>query len=152
MSDAPLCCGEPARLTTGAEVYPRYHDLHHKNFYKCDRCKRYCGCHPGTTKSLGIPADAETRRARSLLHDQFIDPIWKPQAQRKKARGKVYAFMALVLGIPRADCHTGMFSIEQCRQVARAVKRKTYQDIERALAEQKEKSAANNEPRHASAD
>ncbi len=141
---APTCCGIPARLTTGVEIYPNRPDLSQKRFYKCDRCGGYCGCHAGTTRSLGTPAGPELRRARSMLHDNMIDPIWKsavasggyaPENEeaaakiRSAARGRVYAYLAHRLGIARKVCHTGMFSIEQCRAAWMALRGVSYPEI-----------------------
>jgi len=42
-----------ARLTTGREIYPKWPKLAAKNFYRCDECKGYVGCHPGTATPLG---------------------------------------------------------------------------------------------------
>ncbi|MGR4927360.1 zinc-finger-containing protein [Bradyrhizobium sp. CAR08] len=137
----PLCCGVPARLTTGAEIYPNRPDLRTKPIYKCDRCKSYCGCHPNTTKSLGVPANAATRRARSQLHDHVFDPIWKNAVKtggygdvaiedagkiRKAARGRLYGYLAEKLGLDRDGCHTGMFTVEQCQLAAEALRGVTY--------------------------
>lgn len=111
MTDAPpLCCGVPARLTSGAEIYPNRPDLRTKPIWKCDRCKSYCGCHPGTTKSLGVPANAATRKARSQFHDLVFDPIWETAEKtggyanigdprstskiRKAARSRLYGYLA----------------------------------------------------------
>lgn len=70
-------CSASARLVSGTEVYPHRSDLHNKWFWKCNLCRdSFVGCHPGTKKPLGIPADAETRKARQLVH-YYFDPIWK---------------------------------------------------------------------------
>lgn len=138
---SPLCCGAPARLTNGAEIYPRRPDLRTKPIYVCDRCKSYCGCHPNTTKSLGVPANAATRKARSQFHDHVFDPIWKNADKtggyvkvdgrsaskiRKAARSRLYGFLADRMGLAREDCHTGMFTLEQCRLAAEALRGVTY--------------------------
>ncbi|WP_454629675.1 zinc-finger-containing protein [Bradyrhizobium cenepequi] len=156
---APLCCGVDARLTDGREIYPRRTDLHHKLLYKCDRCGAYCGCHPGTTKSLGTPANAETRRARSDFHDQVFDPLWKTAVItggytvrdereanriRKAARNRLYVYLANHLGISRDDCHTGMFTVDQVRRATEILKNVTYPDIRawhRALYKSKGRAA-----------
>jgi hypothetical protein len=131
----------PGSLTNGAEIYPRRPDLRAKHIYICDRCKSYCGCHPGTTKSLGVPANAATRRARSQFHDTVFDPIWKNAVKtggyvnvdgrsaskiRKAARSRLYAFLADRMGLDRDGCHTGMFTVEQVRQAAEALRGVNY--------------------------
>ncbi|MHC2294930.1 MULTISPECIES: zinc-finger-containing protein [Bradyrhizobium] len=161
MTDAPpLCCGVPARLTSGAEIYPRRPDLRTKPIYKCDRCESYCGCHPNTTKSLGVPANAATRRARSQFHDHVFDPIWKTADKtggyanpddgrsaskiRKAARSRLYDYLAEKMGLDRKDCHTGMFTVEQCRQATEALRGVTYPMVQtwhQARKQQREQAA-----------
>jgi len=157
---APTCpkCNLIARLTNGAEVYPHRRDLHEKPIWKCDGCGGYVGCHPGTTQPLGTPADAELRKARMLLHEQMIDPIWKnawrdpaydrPDGTRPKrktvsriARTRVYEFLADRLGLTRDETHTGMFDLETCRRAWRALQGVTYSQI-RDWARQRRKEAA----------
>ncbi|MGY3482321.1 hypothetical protein ACVW1C_000204 [Bradyrhizobium sp. USDA 4011] len=141
---APICCGAATRLTTGSEIYPHRRNLHWKHFYKCDHCKSYCGCHPGTTKSLGTPANAATRAARSNLHDNVFDPIWKGalasgqyapedhQAEnkiKKAARSRLYRYLAHHLGIDRDACHFGMFTLEQCKRATEILTGLTYRAV-----------------------
>ena len=58
-----------------------------------------------------------------LLHEQILDPLWKNEPDRKAARRWVYKFLAKALGIERDQCHTGMFTIERCRDAWRALSR-----------------------------
>lgn len=128
---APACqkCKKICRPTFGSEIYPHRPDLHEKNFYICDGCGGYVGCHKGTLNPLGTPADAELRRARNLIH-QLIDPIWKDRKKGKgKARAGLYQYIALKLNISGDDCHVGMFDIDRCRTVWHLMKDITYQDI-----------------------
>ncbi|WP_293862302.1 zinc-finger-containing protein [uncultured Alsobacter sp.] len=149
---APICCGKPTRLTTGAEVYPKRPDLRANPRYLCDECGAHVGCHPGTTKAVGTPAGPELRAARSKLHDQMFDPLWKTAAEsggyadttsrqrkriRQKARGRVYAFLAARMGLTTEECHIGHFDIEQCRAAWLALQGRTYAEI-RAWAKSKE--------------
>jgi zinc-finger-containing domain len=147
-AEAPLCCGQPARLTTGREIYPHNHGLADRHFYKCAACGAYVGCHKGTKRALGIPAGPELRNARQLLHDRRLDPIWKAADQlpdydfrgdpdaglarhrvRQTARKRVYAFLADRLEIPREDCHTAAFDLETCRRAWRALAGVTYAEV-----------------------
>lgn len=133
----PTCieCDEPAELVGGDAIYPHRPDLHHKSFWLCQPCEAYCGCHPGTTNSLGFPAGPETRNARSYVH-RVLDPIWKnagqayegggPKHVRSMARSRVYGFLASEMGISKNACHTGMFSIAQCRQAYAILKKTDY--------------------------
>lgn len=123
--DAPLClhCKTPARLTDGEEIYPHRRDLWQKPFWICT-CGAYCGCHPGTYRSLGMPANKETRNARSMLHDRALDPLWKPlpAGERNKRRKQIYAYLGQAMGLPPEQTHTGMWTIEQCREAWKALR------------------------------
>lgn len=137
-------CQKDARLTDGREIYPHRADLHHKPFWKCDGCGGYVGCHPGGTVPLGTPADRALRKARMILHDQVIDPLWmeadrsglyQPDGEkarkiiRRAARNRVYDYLAEHLGIAREDCHTGAFDLETCRNVWRILNSVSYAQI-----------------------
>lgn len=120
MAKAPPClhCGAKARLTTGAEIYPHRPDLFGKFFWKCDKCDATCGCHPKRMTPLGYPADSKTRAARRQLHNLRLDPLWKeqPTHRQKFERSRIYAFLAKKMGLPPEQTHTGMFTVEQCRE------------------------------------
>ena len=112
-------CGEPAQLVDGSVIYPFRPNLHGRPFYLCAPCHAWVGCHPGTTKPLGIPADAETRQARIEAHDVF-DPIWKTG---RLMRVEAYAWLADELRIEREQCHISRFGTELCRQTVRVCER-----------------------------
>jgi hypothetical protein len=126
MTKAPPClhCGRKSRLAWGKEIYPRLKRLWVDPFWKCDNCNAYCGCHKGTNVPLGFPANRDTRRARSLLHDKRLDPLWRgqPKEHRKPARNAVYAHLSKAMNLAPQNTHTGMFTIEQCREAWRALK------------------------------
>lgn len=113
--NAPRCsnCGTVATLVTGAKIYPHRQDLYKKRFWLCVECGAYCGCHPGSTKPLGTPADAETRKARSAAHFAF-DVIWR---SGRIPRWEAYAWLAQQLELPTHLCHIGMFDVDTCRRV-----------------------------------
>jgi uncharacterized protein YecE (DUF72 family) len=117
---APPClhCDRETKLVTGDKVYPLRTDLRSKFFWVCKPCVAFCGCHPGSTRSLGFPANKRTRQARSKLHELKLDPLWKqhPKSKRKTARDDVYRFMSEAMGLSRDNTHTGMFTLEQCRE------------------------------------
>ncbi|CUA90875.1 Protein of unknown function (DUF3268) [Chelatococcus sambhunathii] len=157
LPEAPVCpaCHLVCRLTNGREVYSHRPDLHDKPIWRCDGCDGYVGCHPGTTRPLGTPAGAELRRARMLLHDQMIDPLWmtaieaggyqpEDRAARAKivraARNRVYAFLAERLGLSREETHTAFFDLETCRRAWRALQGVTYPEI-RAWAHRRRSSS-----------
>lgn len=119
MSVAPICpgCSAAAELTTGAAIYPRRPDLASKSFWRCAGCDAYVGCHPGTTRALGTPADAPLRSLRSMVHAEF-DPLWLRDSPRNRFahRSQAYAWLARGMGLPTAECHIGMFNHEQCER------------------------------------
>lgn len=135
-----LHCDSVCRLTSGAEVYPHRPDLAEKPIWKCTDCPdSIVGCHRGTTRPLGFAADKATRDARIKLHHRMLDPLWKglardkalPKKVRKGARGRVYRFLAASMGLEPEATHTGMFTIEQCREAWRALKGQSPESIAR---------------------
>ena len=132
-SPAPICpyCNEPAGLLQGSTLYPGRIDLALKWFYRCGPCQAWVGCYPKTKKALGTPANWELRRARTILHERRIDPLWEgadecgaydpesPKARRiikNVARTRVYEYLAARMEIDVDECHTALFSIGQCRE------------------------------------
>ena len=106
-------CSEPAALVTGEAIYPHRPDLYTKKFWRCAPCDAHVGCHPGSEKALGRLADAELRRAKMQAHAVF-DPLWK---SGKYSRSGAYQMLAHKLGLKKADCHIGMFDVDQCKRV-----------------------------------
>ena len=148
-------CNKAARLTDGREIYPHRGDLADRKIWKCDGCGGYVGCHLGTTRALGSPADAELRKARGILHEQRFDMIWKtadatggykPEDDkarwriRRTARTRLYAYLAHELDLSEAECHIGMFDLETCRRAWVALKGLDYPTI-RAWAKKNIKEA-----------
>jgi hypothetical protein len=123
----PICpyCGTFSQKVTGKAIYPHRPDLYGKTFFLCAPCDAYVGCHPGTEKPLGRLADAELRHWKLKAHDAF-DPIWRARFERRKeedphykkgmARGGRYKRLAALLGIPKQECHIGMFDVELCKR------------------------------------
>jgi len=108
-------CNQPAALVAGVAIYPYRPDLAHLSFWQCAPCGARVGCHKGTTQPLGRLANAELRLAKQQAHAAF-DPLWRTPAFGE-TRNSAYNWLADRLGIPRADCHIGMFDVEQCRRV-----------------------------------
>lgn len=113
-------CDNEAQLVGGDMVYPHRPDLAHLRFWQCVPCGAYVGCHKGTAKPLGRLANAELREAKVAAHAAF-DPLWKfttfKDGHQVMTRNAAYEWLADQLGIPRADCHIGMFDVERCRLV-----------------------------------
>lgn len=116
-------CNKPAELVTGREVYPHRRDLWKKKFYVCLYCNARVGCHPGTSKPLGVPASAELRKARMAAHRVF-DPLWRPRhagyGRVFKSRSEAYRWLADCLGIKAKRCHIGQFDEQQCEKTVAA--------------------------------
>lgn len=116
------CCNceadVPARLTTGAEVYPRRADLASLPFWRCDGCGHWVGCHhktQGRTRPLGCIPSPAIKQARQHIH-ALIDPLWQSGAIK---RSRLYGLIARRLG--RKRYHTAEIrSLEEARAVYRA--------------------------------
>ena len=116
----PACdyCGDPSELVPGSVIYPHRPDLYAKNFYRCEYCRAYVGCHPGTANPLGRLADAELRAAKQAAHAAF-DPLWRGGGMKRK---DAYYQLSKALGIPFGDCHIGMFDVATCKRVVEIVR------------------------------
>lgn len=106
-------CQREADLVTGADIYPHLPELHAKEFWRCRPCGAYVGCHAGTRNPLGRLANAELRLAKVAAHAAF-DLFWR---SRGWGRNAAYRWLSDRLGIPRAQCHIGMFDVETCARV-----------------------------------
>lgn len=108
-------CNIATRLAKGSEIYPHRPDLSSLNFYLCDSCGAYVGCHKNGDgkRPLGRVANKKLRKAKSKAHAAF-DPIWK---SGKMTRGAAYSALAKSMGIYKEQCHIGMFNVEQCEYV-----------------------------------
>lgn len=71
------------------------------------------GCHRGSWRTLGRPADKRTRAARREAHEA-LDQLWR---NGRRERSSVYRQLAAFMGIPVSKCHIGRFSVDQCEQV-----------------------------------
>lgn len=155
----PACpsCHQRAELVSGYDIWPDRQDLWEKPIYRCGPCDTRVGCHPGTKRPLGPMADAELRRARMLLHEQRLDPIWKgaivaggyepedPKARAiitRTARSRVYKWLGAQMGI---EFHTATLTLDQCRQAWRLLSGTDYQTI-RAWAKARKTEETNDAP------
>lgn len=115
------CCGcgmfVQARLTDGKEIYPNRPDLARLNFWCCDTCHNYVGCHhkmrTNPTRPLGVIPTPELRRARFEIH-ALIDPLWQ---RGKMSRDTLYNHLSLVVG---RSYHTAdLRTLDEARAVYR---------------------------------
>lgn len=129
-------------LRTGVDVYPHRTDLSSLSFWVCPTCGARVGCHPGTKRPLGIPANAELRRARLILHERLLDPLWQNAPARLygkpgRRRNLVYKFLAHRLGLTRDETHTGQFGLELCRLAWRTLFDVLFSEVEQYHQEEK---------------
>ena len=126
---SPIClyCGNAAELVNGAKIYPLRADLAPLNFWNCEPCSAFVGCHKAGsyrfedgkkivhkgTEPMGRLADAELRRAKIAAHAAF-DPLWKASG---KGRRFAYTWLAARLGLPVDRTHIGEFDAATCRKV-----------------------------------
>lgn len=123
-------CKRPAELVSGAVIYPHRPDLEGKRFHRCEPCRAWVGCHPGTTIPLGRLANDALRRAKRAAHEAF-DPLWKNRHMRRNA---AYKWLAERLGIPPGFCHIGAFDEAECARVVEVMHGPEALEIFRAPA------------------
>lgn len=125
-------CNAIPEMVNGDVIYPHRKDLHKRQYYLCRVCKAYVGTHKGTTKPLGILANATLRRAKNKAHAAF-DPIWKNKEMSRRA---AYKWLAKKLDIEPKLCHIGMFDIPMCERVIEIVKKHKSNNIFSDLLEE----------------
>ncbi len=121
-------CNQPAKLVTGQQIYATLKWLHHKYFWQCLPCHAHVGTHKNSTKNrkpLGALANKETRLWRHRAHSVF-DPLWQ---SGHFSRQLAYELLCNYMSLTWAECHIGLFDVDQCKQVIAFCKR------ERALIE-----------------
>ena len=123
-------CGQKAKLLIdSSELYSSGRNYGPAWFCPCEPA--WVGCHDNSPvyKPLGRLANAELRAAKIAAHAMF-DPLWKAKIEqlkhtgykgnaKQKARGLGYRWLADQMGIKMAECHIGMFDVEQCQAVVR---------------------------------
>lgn len=136
MIEIPVCpyCKNTPVKTTGESIYPHRPDLYSKIFYQCLPCSAYVGCHPGTDRPMGAPANKELRKARNDAHFYF-DMLWRPaqpvylkdgqRSQTKFNRSKAYKWISEKLGY---QVHIGESDLETCHKIITLCKELVWQD------------------------
>jgi len=131
----PHCpyCGKDAELVTGEAIYAHLPHLHHLQYWACETCDAYVGCHAkgarvgsitsDGTLPLGTLANAHLRSARSLAHRTF-DPLWRSNKSQRRA---AYAWLANELKIPTNKCHIAMMDASTCSKVVVLAQRRLHQ-------------------------
>lgn len=114
-------CGGAVELQPARFVYPNW-DKVFGMVWVCSnypRCDSYVGCHPHTDIPLGSLADSDLRSLRHLVHER-LDVLWK---EGYFYRDNAYHWLAREMGIPKNQCHIGMFDEEMCHEAIRIVNR-----------------------------
>jgi hypothetical protein len=113
-------CGNPALLVSGSAIYPHRPDLKHLQFWNCEPCGAYVGCHKNSPRHvpLGRLANEELRTWKKQAHANF-DPLWKTGLMKRRA---AYAWLAEQMKLDFKSCHIGMFNVGQCKDVVRITK------------------------------
>lgn len=105
-------CGAPTQVAHNTDIYGKWVGSH-EWFIQCTdpQCGAFAETWPHSRVTFKKMATPQTRRARRMLHGIF-DPLWKTREQRTLA----YTWLAEKMGLPRKECHIGLFSVEQCQQ------------------------------------
>lgn len=111
MTQPPTCpyCGEKAVMVDSSAVYSKSYGM----IWLCRPCMAWVGCHKGTTRPLGRLANKTLRKAKVRAHEAF-DQLWRSGAL---TRTFAYEWLAKQMGLSAAECHIGMFDVEQCERV-----------------------------------
>jgi hypothetical protein len=110
-------CGNDAAFVKGSKIYPHRLDLYGKQFYLCEPCDAYVGCHKDG-KPLGRLANRQLRKAKMQAHAVF-DPLWK---DGPLSRAEAYRWLSKAMGLHPDETHIGMFDVGQCLKVEQLVK------------------------------
>jgi ssDNA-binding Zn-finger/Zn-ribbon topoisomerase 1 len=128
-----FCLTRPAAVDNlvcpecGSHMVLRESKKYRKPFYGCERypeCRAAHGAHTDG-RPLGIPANADTKRARMRAHRVF-DALWqaKPGEEPIMSRVEAYRWMGTILRLPSTEAHIGRFTREQCEKLVQKVLRK----------------------------
>lgn len=88
--------------------------------YMCMDCKAAVSIHHHTRIPMGTLADGPTREARRTAKSVF-NRLWINHRFRRSA---AYEWLATEMGIPKEECHFGLFDMNQCKQAIRIVDEK----------------------------
>ena len=146
--EAPWCpyCNGTATLTTGAVMIPHAPARAGERLWACVPCDAYVRCHRDSDRPLGLPARSELRMARRHVHERHLDPLWRDAhlgeryANRRldatavrnigrRARDRVYAWLAEQMDVSEEEAHVGMFDLEDCARAGELLASTTYEAI-----------------------
>jgi hypothetical protein len=104
------------RLCPAHNIKLVYSPNKYGNHWHCPEEGCTVRCWGGKTST---PGDAETFRARNRAHAAF-DPLWR-EKRMFQHRTDAYCWLREAMQMDAADCHIGMFTAEQCREVLRLI-------------------------------
>ena len=113
-------CGCAVELVNNREIYGReYGDWPYA--YRCANwntdCGAYVGLHPNTDVPLGTLADKRLRTARNANKKLFLE------ISEGIDRNDAYAWLADQMGMSIAECHFGLFDVDQCQRAGAVCRR-----------------------------
>ena len=94
-----------------------------RKFFGCSRfpnCQAAHGAHPDG-KPMGVPANAETKKARMAAHAVF-DAYWK-KLGLSKTQG--YKLLQDIMGMSAAEAHIANFDKAQCETLVERINAKS---------------------------
>ncbi len=109
-------CNCEIELVSDKEIYgssSKYGGM----YYRCVKNNdHYVGTYSDNTTSLGRVANKTLRSLKMQGHRSF-NPLWKGKSKFFKSRSKAYTWLAKKIDI--SITHFGMFTEEQCEEVAK---------------------------------
>lgn len=122
----PTCCpncGDAVSIVRNGEIYGRdYGEWPWAVRCDSEHCDSYVGLHPFTSIPLGTLANPQMRQWRRAAKDLF-NPLWQdPVGKAVYSRTQAYELLADAMGLGRAECHFGLFTVEQCQQAIAIIK------------------------------
>ncbi|MCU9949828.1 DUF3268 family zinc-finger domain-containing protein [Pseudomonas sp. PDM13] len=112
----PYCEG-PVALVCNSEIYGREFGAW-PYAYRCVPCDAMVGLHPATDLPLGTLANKQLRAARATNKQLFH----RVKDRFGFTRSQAYEWLALQMGIPKAECHFGWFDLARCAQAGAVCK------------------------------
>jgi len=103
----------------------RYGNGQPRKFYGClnyPACSGTHGAHPDG-RPLGTPGDAETKKWRVRAHKEF-NKLYR-RNPTKAGRRRAYEILQRLMKLHPDDAHIGKFTITQCKELLKHLKRHT---------------------------
>lgn len=78
-----------------------------------DNCRGSHSCDKNTAEPMGVPGDAQTRKARIRAHE-WLDRLWEEGSWSKT---EAYQWLADRLSVPLEQCRIALFDVKKCDDV-----------------------------------